>query len=390
MGRFEEVGKHQMRVLLIDKNLVDPTNHKKWEYLAAKNGMELTAVTPTLWIENFRRLSLAHSFQSKFPIAPLQVLWAGKENRAFYLKGLGSEIRRFSPDVILCFEEPFSFFALQTLMLRHLYARSSKLVFYSWDNLAKGKHFGYRPPFLYAFIQRVSMKYASMLLTANEEGTRFFERAYPIPVRKLYFGVDIDSSEENAALIGLPRLNSFADSFLVGYVGRLVEMKGIDTIISAMALLDERVKLVILGGGPDRERLRLLTEELHLSERTIFLSSVSSSEARAVMRNLDVLVLPSRTTEHWKEQYGRVLIEAMALGIPVIGSSSGAIPEVVGECGFIFPENDAASLANFVRQLLCDEALRKKFSEKGLIRAREFSSERFADNLYGFLMELGN
>lgn len=377
-----------MKVLLIDKNLVDPINHKKWEYLASKSGIELRAVTPSEWTENFKRLSLPASFLPKFPVVPLQVHWAGRENRAFYLKGLGSEIRKFAPDAILCFEEPFSLFALQTLVLRYLHARGSKLIFYSWDNLAKGKHFGYRPSFLYAIIQHICMKRANMLLTANEEGTRFFEHAYPIPVRKLYFGVNIDSQENNVPPPPNSFLNSLAGSFLVGYIGRLLEMKGIDTVIRALPLLDKRVKLIILGSGPDRERLKLLAEELLLSDRIVFLSSVPSSEARAIMRNLDLLVLPSRTTKHWKEQYGRVLIEAMALGVPVIGSSSGAIPEVIGECGLIFPEGDVASLAKSIQRLTADKALREELSEKGPIRARQFSSERFADALHGFLTEL--
>jgi glycosyltransferase involved in cell wall biosynthesis len=94
---------------------------------------------------------------------------------------------------------------------------------------------------------------------------------------------------------------------------------------------------------------------------------------------MDALVLPSRTTTSWAEQFGHVLIEAMAAGVPVIGSSSGAIPEVIGEAGLVFPEDDAAGLRTQIAALLEDAALRKRLVELGRARvARLYTNERVA------------
>ena len=78
----------------------------------------------------------------------------------------------------------------------------------------------------------------------------------------------------------------------------------------------------------------------------------------AFHRGLDALVLPSHTTSTWKEQFGRVLIEAMACATPVVGSDSGEIPHVIGAAGLIYPERDCAALAAQL-QLLLDEPRRR-------------------------------
>jgi glycosyltransferase involved in cell wall biosynthesis len=94
---------------------------------------------------------------------------------------------------------------------------------------------------------------------------------------------------------------------------------------------------------------------------------------------MDALVLPSRTTASWAEQFGHVLIEAMAAGVPVIGSSSGAIPEVIGEAGLVFPEGDAGALRVQLATLFDDPALRKRLVALGRARVdRLYTNERIA------------
>jgi glycosyltransferase involved in cell wall biosynthesis len=91
----------------------------------------------------------------------------------------------------------------------------------------------------------------------------------------------------------------------------------------------------------------------------------------AFYRELDVLVVPSRTRHNWKEQFGRVIIEAMACCVPVIGSDSGAIPGVIGDGGLIFPEDDSAALSDCLQTLMHDEGLRCQLAEKGRARVLE-------------------
>jgi glycosyltransferase involved in cell wall biosynthesis len=106
---------------------------------------------------------------------------------------------------------------------------------------------------------------------------------------------------------------------------------------------------------------------------------MASTEMPWLMNALDILVLPSRTTARWKEQFGRVLTEAMATKTPVVGSSSGEIPSVIGEAGLVFAEGDQAALRAHLAQLIEDRDLRQHLGEQGFARFHErFTQEAVA------------
>jgi glycosyltransferase involved in cell wall biosynthesis len=114
---------------------------------------------------------------------------------------------------------------------------------------------------------------------------------------------------------------------------------------------------------------------------------VAYEEVPAFLRSLDALVLPSRTTPRWKEQFGRALAEAMACGVACLGSDSGAIPEVMGKGGLVFKEGDAKGLARQARRLK-DAGLRQRLGRAGRARAvKEYSSAVLAQRLAGFLRQ---
>jgi glycosyltransferase involved in cell wall biosynthesis len=103
---------------------------------------------------------------------------------------------------------------------------------------------------------------------------------------------------------------------------------------------------------------------------------------------MEMMVLPSLTTTMWKEQFGRVLPEAMACGIPVIGSSSGEIPAVIGDAGLVFPEGNVESLRNCIVSLIDDPEKRRALGDAGIVRVREhFTSEQIAAELREFIRE---
>jgi glycosyltransferase involved in cell wall biosynthesis len=141
-----------------------------------------------------------------------------------------------------------------------------------------------------------------------------------------------------------------------------VEEKGLDVLVEAVGSLPAPRTLVLSGEGPWLQRLRRL-------KFVEWAGKVAREELPGFYRGLDALVLPSRTTSSWKEQFGRVLVEAQACGVPVVGSSSGAIPEVIGGAGLVFPEGNAAYLAVALQRLRADAALRCSFAIKGRERA---------------------
>jgi glycosyltransferase involved in cell wall biosynthesis len=111
--------------------------------------------------------------------------------------------------------------------------------------------------------------------------------------------------------------------------------------------------------------LELLARELGIAERVHFDGVIASGQMPAYLGQLDILVLPSRSLPNWKEQFGRILVEAMACEVAVIGSDSGEIPNVIGEAGLIFPEDSVDGLYNHLLTLLKDDNLRRQLGRRG-------------------------
>ena len=162
---------------------------------------------------------------------------------------------------------------------------------------------------------------------------------------------------------------------LVGIVGRLDKWKGHSVFLQAMVKLKETapgVRAVVVGDAPPdqaayRQELEMLTARLGLTETVSFVPF--QTELAAVMSALDVVVLASTSPE----PFGRVLIEAMAAGKPVVASDSGASREIIddGQQGVLFPPGEDAALASAIARLLSDRALAKEMGRKGQMRVAE-------------------
>jgi glycosyltransferase involved in cell wall biosynthesis len=131
------------------------------------------------------------------------------------------------------------------------------------------------------------------------------------------------------------------------------------------------VRLLLVGRGQLETRLRKRAAAPDLQGRVEFAGWVPSEAMPGLYRRMDVLVLPSRTTPNWKEQFGRVLIDAMASGVAVVGSDSGEIPHVIADAGLVFPEGDVAALRERLARLLADPALRQELGRRGRARVLE-------------------
>jgi glycosyltransferase involved in cell wall biosynthesis len=139
----------------------------------------------------------------------------------------------------------------------------------------------------------------------------------------------------------------------------------VDVLLKALAGLEGMWRAYILGSGPMKDDLQALARRLGLIDRVSFDGWIPSGQMPAFYRQLDALVVPSRTRPNWKEQFGRVLVESMACGVPVIGSNSGEIPNVIGNAGLIFPEDQVDRLREHLAKLLADEQLRADLARRG-------------------------
>lgn len=357
-----------MRVLMISKACVRGSYQRKLEELAQFEDIELTAIVPPYWREKGHRIALERSHTAGYNLIVERMAFNGHFHLHFY-PGLGEHVRRLQPQIMHIDEEPYNFATFHALRL----ARSvdAKPLFFTWQNLQR------RYPFPFSWMERYNHRHSAHAIAGNRDGVTVLRgKGYQGPVTVIpQFGVD---PEEYAP--PTDQVDDASRDFRIGYVGRLVEEKGVDLLLQAVAELQGGWRLSILGDGPDRARLVDLSRGLGLQDRITFQAPLPSSKMPAHYRQLDALVLPSRSRPHWREQFGRVLIEAMACGIPVVGSDCGEIPHVIGDAGLVFPEEDHQSLTTHLHRLMGDRQLRASLATRGRGRVMQhYTQKRIAE-----------
>jgi glycosyltransferase involved in cell wall biosynthesis len=168
--------------------------------------------------------------------------------------------------------------------------------------------------------------------------------------------------------------------------GRLVVSKGYPYLLKAMKYINEKIhcKLLILGEGEERESLERLASELDLSDKIAFCGF--QKNPFKFMVHADVFVLPSL----W-ESFGNVLIEAMALGVPVVATSAPYGPEEIienGKTGLLVPPGSAEALAEAILQVLTDSGLKKKLAQGGQLAAERYDAKTIVGQYEALFAEL--
>lgn len=333
-----------MRVSMLSKALVVGAYQRKCE-LIAEQGAALTALVPERW--DTQPLEAAHTARYDLRALPIRL------NGNFHLHHyptLPAELRRAAPRVFHVDEEPYNLATF--LAIRQGLRRGAKVIFFSWQNINRA----YPPPF--RWFERYAFRRAHAAIAGSEECKQVLRaKGCGLPIHVLpQFGVDEDLFAPSAK-------TENPGAFVVGFAGRLVKEKGADVLLRACAgVAGARVRLA--GAGAERASLTALAQALGVSERVEWLD-VPSTQMPAFYAGLDALVVPSRTMPNWKEQFGRVIIEAMACGVPVVGSDSGEIPNVIGNAGLIFREDDVAGLQAHLQTLMASPALRGTLGQAG-------------------------
>ena len=355
-----------MRVVIVSKTFVAETAQRQLEWIARQPDIELTLVTPPFWrSDDGRRLPFIPRFVEGYQVRKAPVVFNGQYHFYFYPE-LGAIVRQQRPEVLHIDEEPYNPAGAQAQRLAD--AVGARTVFVSWQNL-------YRTyPAPYAWIERYNYRHAAAIIAGNADAANVLRRkgySRPIAIFSVH-GVDPEIYRP------LPRTSS-TDRFVIGYLGRLVLRKGVGLLIEALHGMPDHCRLRLVGSGPDEHVLRRIVSEQGVAERVDFVPAISTAEVPQALADMDVLAAPSLTQPNWKEQFGRVFIEAMACGIPVIGSDSGEIPHVIGAAGMIVPEGDVEALRAGLLRLANDAAMRERFSRAGRARALErFTQEQVA------------
>ena len=362
----------RMRVLLVSKAMVVGAYQRKAEEIAAL-GVELIVLTPPSWRDRRGAQPLQRTYTEGYQLRSIPIGFNGAFHLHFY-PTLPSEIRRIAPDLLHMDEEPYNF--ATWLALRAAQRQRIPALFFTWQNLLRR----YPPPF--SWFERANYVAAAAAIAGSEEAANVLRRKGYVGALAVIpqFGVDpahFAPAEARSVLAG--RLH-------IGYAGGLLPEKGLDDLLYACAHLRGEWRLTLAGEGSEQRALQTLATRLGVAQRVAFVGRIPSTEMPAFHRSIDVLVLPSRTTPSWKEQFGRVLIEAMACETPVVGSDSGEIPRVIGDAGLVFPEGDRQALTQQLQMLLDDAEMRIRLAQAGRRRVlAHFTMQQVAQrtvNLY--------
>lgn len=367
-----------MKICLISRSCLSVVHRRKLRDLAKFDDIGLTLVTPGHWRHMLgdKPLERAQDGIDNYEIISLPISFNGNYFMYFY-RSLGEVLRSRKPDIVHIEDEPPYLSTFQIIYLCRRHIPKAKILFFTWENIYKP----YRFPF--SFFEKYVLSRADYAVCGNEEARGvlvkkgFKKETAVIPQSGIdpYFFApqDVNELKNNLGL----------DFFTIGYIGRLTEAKGLSVLLEAAAGLNGDFRLLIIGKGDYKERLVEQARQLGILGKLVFCGAVSYNMVPAYLNCLDVLVLPSMTTSVWKEQFGHILIEAMSCKVPVIGSDSGEIPNVIGDSGLIFKEGDRGDLRAKIEKLMDDSMLRITLAEKGRTRALEnYTHERICRRYY--------
>ncbi len=367
------------RVLSISHSYVVGLNRAVPNALA-RAGWDVTVAAPPFFPGDLRPLSLEHTAAEAVRLEAVALRAARHPHVMTWAPRL-RQLLQGDWDIVHAWEEPYIFAGAQIARWR----TRGRLVFATFQNISKR----YPPPF--NWIERFAMSRADGWIAFGRTVEHALERRSGyrrVPHRVIPPGFDLLQFAPDAAARAAVRdeFGVATDEPVIGFAGRFVPEKGLGVLLSVLDRLPGRWKALLVGDGPMERDLRRWAS-IH-DGRVRVATGVSHGRMARYLNAMDLLVLPSLTTKRWREQFGRVIVEAMACGIPVVGSDSGEIPHVIGEAGVVLPERDPDAWVRGIEALIGDPDRRRRFAERGLARAREFSAEAAAAAHAAFFEEL--
>lgn len=374
-----------MRVAMLSKAVLVGTYQRKLEELARLPGVELIVIAPPAWRDSRGEVELERAFTEGYELVETPLALNGHFHTHFYPQ-LGRVLDIVRPQLVHVDEEPYNLATWQTM--RWATTHAVPALFFTWQNLLRR----YPPPF--RWLEAYCYAHAAHAIAGNQVAAEVLRaKGFTRPISVIpQFGVDPDLFTMTSS----PARRT--SGLIIGYAGGLVPEKGVDTLLQAVALCHRQpgasqvpapARLRIAGTGSQQDALAGLAGQLGLTGKVEFLGRLSSAEMPGFYRSVDVLVLPSRSTLSWQEQFGRVLVEAMASGVPVVGSNSGEIPHVIGDAGVVFPEGDAAALAEVLARLAGEPTQRAALAARGRNRVlAHYTQERIAEDTYAVYRQI--
>lgn len=366
-----------MKILVVSHACCTAINQSFYADLEAETGCQVSLVIPSRWSNQYGITDTSARWPGlQGDIKRINVFRPGNIPSHFYRSWFIALLLQQKPDAIYVHQEPYGLSTFQVCLANYV-TRKRPIGFYAAQNILKA----YPPPIRQmerwvfqqsGFALPVTQSALDLL---REKGYQHAAKVLPLAIDGRMYHPSPDWRARQRTQLGIS-----ADRFVLGYVGRLVEEKGLDKLLLALDQLDQVPwELLLIGSGPHEAVLRQKVDRMRDGHgRVHFIGYIPHEETPRWLSSLDVLVLPSQTRQNWKEQFGRVLLEAIACGIPVVGSSSGEIPNVIAATGggLIFPEQDAHALAEHLTLLAGSPSLRHNLIDRGQRSVTELYDQR--------------
>lgn len=352
-----------------------PARRALYSKLGVTTGWSIRLLTTSVWKDEYgKRIAASAVPQPGSDLVAVPVALSGNIPLHFFVGRLRKQITQFDPDLIYIYHEPYAAATYQMLRAARAVSKAPVGV-RSAQNLVK------RYPVPFRLTESYVYRNSDFAVVVSDNVARVLRsKGYSKPIDVIPMPVDLSTFTPAAGRSGKPD-----GPLRVGFVGRLVPEKGLDTAIYALAMTDAKVaKLEVIGAGPDEGRLRRLAAEAGVADRVTWRGALEGAEVARSYQGMDVIVVPSRPTPRWSEQFGRVVIEAAAAGVPAIVSNSGELPFLVRQigAGWVVGQTDVSNLAETLRRLHCEPS---EVTEAGrAARAgveRDFSDDAIVDSL---------
>jgi len=351
-----------MKVLIVSHPCATAANQAVFAEIRRVTGWDVRLVIPSNWRDEFGNVL----DQKEWPglegrVLKVPVVFNGNIILHFYRMAWGAYLTREAFDVIYMHHEPYALATGQVCLANSRQQAPAAFGFYSAQNISKS----YPPPF--SWIERLVHRSSRFCFPVSgtvadvldARKTRAPRSICPLPV---------DPSVYYPREAGASPIAREPGQAAIGYVGRLVEPKGLATLAKALEKLQDLAwHFHVIGTGDYRATFERLLADAGIAGRVTFHGFTPHLQTPEYLSAFDLLVVPSETQTNWKEQFGRVIVEAMACGTPVVGSDSGEIPVLIRASGggIVFPERDADALSDCIRRLIEQPGMRLQMAESG-------------------------
>ncbi len=377
-----------MKVLVVGHTYIAPINREKWKIFAQTYpDVQIKVLIPKKWratLFDIEAGDLSAYQSNNLEFIALDIFKSGNEILYCYkFHDLIKIIKSFKPDIVHVEQGDNAFSYWQLIFLSKIFCRKAKFTFFTWINWTSKRSWKYK--LFWRWIEKFNLFFSSGAFVGNEQAKIILQNKSFRKPTKVLFQLGVNERFFKPA-------EKTKENKLIGYIGRLTEEKGVFLLVDAFAELAKEFadwKLCFVGNGSGEKKLVDYVNKLGLQNRVEFRPAVPHEKIGLILNELEFLVLPSYDTPIWKEQFGHILIEAMACKIPVTGSSAGQIPYVIGDAGLTFEQKNLQGLKNCLKRLMLDSILRKKLGEKGYHRFHEnFSYQVVVDQTYSFWKSL--